>query len=74
MFNDKIQEIAGENFMGHYFNYIDHTIEKNWQEKYFGDNFAKLQNLKKKYDPENLFARVYGGIGIAEESRKEKSS
>lgn len=28
----------------------------NWQKKYFGtDNYSRLQQIKKKYDPDNLF-------------------
>lgn len=36
-----------------YINYPDLGF-KNWQQAYYGDNYARLQEIKKKYDPDNL--------------------
>lgn len=39
---------------GAYRNYSDRLID-NWQTAYFGENIAKLKQVKQSYDPENLF-------------------
>ncbi|MFK8034855.1 MAG: FAD-binding oxidoreductase [Hyphomicrobiales bacterium] len=39
---------------GKYVNYPDLNL-KNWQQAYWGDNFARLQEVKRKYDPDNVF-------------------
>lgn len=39
---------------GSYVNVPDFDIP-NWQEEYYGGNYKKLQKIKKKYDPDNLF-------------------
>jgi FAD/FMN-containing dehydrogenase len=39
---------------GAYFNYPDINL-KNWQDQYYGKHYLRLQKLKAKYDPENLF-------------------
>lgn len=39
---------------GSYVNVPDLNIP-NWQEEYYGKNFKKLQEIKRKYDPDNLF-------------------
>ncbi|KAG8722578.1 hypothetical protein FRC09_006049 [Ceratobasidium sp. 395] len=37
-----------------YVNYIDSELV-NWQEAYYGQNYPKLQEIKKEWDPENFF-------------------
>lgn len=37
-----------------YQNYIDPNLS-NWQQAYYGTNLARLQQVKKTYDPSNLF-------------------
>jgi FAD binding domain/Berberine and berberine like len=39
---------------GSYVNVPDMNIP-NWEEEYYGRNFAKLKEIKKKYDPNNFF-------------------
>lgn len=40
---------------GHvYQGYADQTLP-NWQAAYYGDRYARLQCVKRRYDPENLF-------------------
>ncbi|MBD0413645.1 FAD-binding oxidoreductase [Oryzicola mucosus] len=29
--------------------------QPNWQQAYYGQNFARLQKIKKRYDPDNIF-------------------
>ena len=36
-----------------YRNYPDINF-KNWESLYYGDNYAKLQQVKNKYDPNNI--------------------
>ena len=37
-----------------YRNYDDTTL-KDWQFKYYGRNYPRLQQVKKKYDPDDVF-------------------
>jgi hypothetical protein len=39
---------------GSYVNVPDLSI-KNYGEEYYGDNFERLKQIKKRYDPENIF-------------------
>ncbi len=37
-------------------------FEKQWQQSYWGENYARLQTVKAKYDPDGLFF-VHHGVG-----------
>ena len=39
-----------------------HFGEANWQSEFWGSNYPRLLNIKRKYDPTNLF-RVHHGVG-----------
>ena len=40
---------------GSYVNEASYT-EPNWQQSFWGDNYGKLLEIKKKYDPHNVFS------------------
>jgi hypothetical protein len=46
---------------GSYMNEADFRQER-WQDVFFGANFKKLEDIKRKYDPENLFY-ILKGVG-----------
>jgi len=37
-------------------------FEKDWQQSYWGTNYQRLADIKRKYDPDGLFF-VHNGIG-----------
>jgi len=37
-------------------------FEKGWQQAYWGSNYPRLAEIKKKYDPDGLFF-VHNGVG-----------
>jgi FAD/FMN-containing dehydrogenase len=37
-------------------------FEKHFQQAYWGDNYPRLAEIKKKYDPDGLFI-VHNGVG-----------
>ncbi|CQR59076.1 hypothetical protein PRIO_6729 [Paenibacillus riograndensis SBR5] len=41
-------------FKGDYVNFPDLQI-KNWPKAYYGENFGRLKQVKRKYDPHNVF-------------------
>ena len=43
-------------------------FEKNFQQSYWGANYPRLLEIKKKYDPNGLFI-VHNGVGSEEWSR-----
>jgi hypothetical protein len=50
-----------------YVNYIDSGL-KNWQTAYYGSNYKKLQSVKSKFDPQDMF--TYPDQGIKGKSQK----
>ncbi|CAG8553813.1 9991_t:CDS:2, partial [Scutellospora calospora] len=53
---DKINKfgVTFQNDFSSYQNYIDKDLV-NWQKRYYGSNFPKLVDIKKKFDPDNVF-------------------
>lgn len=53
--------MTGETDSGAYSNEAD-VREPNFQQTFFGTNYAKLKSIKQTYDPEGLFI-VGAGVG-----------
>jgi FAD/FMN-containing dehydrogenase len=55
--NDMWTSIAGsDKKKPQYTNYIDPTLDaESWPVAYYGENFQRLTQLKRVYDPDNLF-------------------
>jgi FAD/FMN-containing dehydrogenase len=51
---EKVRELLGEHVTAHYANYPNVNFP-NWQKAYYGGSYERLQELKRRYDPENLF-------------------
>jgi FAD/FMN-containing dehydrogenase len=52
---EEIQTLFANNHVtAHYRNYPDINF-KNWEHAYYGDNYARLQKVKSKYDADNVF-------------------
>ncbi len=55
----QLRAVAGQN--GSYVNETNY-FEKDWQRAFWGDNYARLSQIKQQYDPEGLFY-VHHGVG-----------
>ncbi len=51
---DIARAFAPEVTGGAYVNYPDPTLQ-NWQQAYWGENLDRLKEIKRKYDPDNVF-------------------
>jgi FAD/FMN-containing dehydrogenase len=51
---DHLQQALAPASQGSYQNYIDPTLT-NWQQAYYGSNLPRLQQVKRKYDPDQVF-------------------
>ena len=50
----EIQELFQRNeIAAQYFNYCNIDF-KNWESAYYGNNYSRLQTIKRKYDPDNI--------------------
>jgi hypothetical protein len=56
---NRLRAVAGET--GSYVSESNY-FEKQWQQSYWGSNYARLKEIKKKYDPDGLFF-VHNGVG-----------
>lgn len=56
---NQLRTVAGET--GSYVSESNY-FEKRWQQSYWGSNYSRLAEIKKKYDPEGLFF-VHNGVG-----------
>ncbi len=60
---DRVHATMSEHFGSHaYINYCDLAIN-NWEEAYYGNNFQRLLDIKRSYDPNGLFN--YGSQSLA---------
>ncbi|KAJ3038248.1 hypothetical protein HDV00_000845 [Rhizophlyctis rosea] len=53
MYADYVQEYGRP--VRAYSNYIDRSLP-DWQTAYYGDNYSRLQDIKKQWDPSNVFS------------------
>ena len=50
-----VQEIFSKNGINnHYRNYPDLNFV-NWKQAYYSNNYSRLNEIKQKYDPQNIF-------------------
>ena len=56
---DRLRAVAGET--GAYVSESNY-FEKGWQQSYWGSNYPRLAEIKRKYDPDGLFF-VHNGVG-----------
>ena len=52
---DEIQDILYENGIEKQYRNYPSLGFNDWEKAYFGDGYKRLQEIKRKYDPENLF-------------------
>ena len=50
---DKVQDIFQKNGVSKQYRNYPYLGFKNWETAYYGDNYPKLQEVKKIYDPTN---------------------
>jgi FAD/FMN-containing dehydrogenase len=62
---EQLRAVAGRS--GSYVNETNY-FEKDWQRAFWGDNYPRLAEIKKKYDPSGLFF-VHNGVGSEAWSR-----
>jgi FAD/FMN-containing dehydrogenase len=62
---NQLRAVAGET--GSYVSESNY-FEKRWQQSYWGSNYPRLAEIKKKYDPDGLFF-VHNGVGSEQWSK-----